>query len=571
MSTASASSRSGVTASPPEAVKFSGVVDRPAGPSVIRGRHLGRYALRFHVASGGMGAVYLADFRSGKDFRKWVAVKVIHTDVAQSRKFVEMFRREARIAAQVVDPYVCQVFDFGEAEGSCYLAMEYLHGQPLSTIAERASRKGGLAPVLAARVVADAARGLHALHTLRDADGSDLSVVHRDVSPQNLFVLYTGVTKILDFGIARPAEQEGEFTRTGEIKGKPAYLAPEQARGEPVTPRVDLWALGVVLWEITLGRRLFRRGSDAESLAAVLHDAVPLPTSLRASYPAELETIIMRALTRDASERYASGLDLARDLEAFVQNAAGANGHDAVAEHLAAHFENERAEREALLRDRPDSVVPLSPEHEVGPHGLTSGLRLKQKSLVPLLLGVALTSVLAAVGISYALKRHPTAAPGGERPAVVPPMAAPMTARQVTPQATPAPTAASTGAAGPGAPQAAPVAHQAAAPTAPGHAQHPGPQHPRPGANTGASVNANAAPAAAPRTAPMEGWGHLTLNAPPATVFLGSRQLGHTPLYEVSLPAGEHTIRVVPDDGSAEHETQLVVESGATTALRMRW
>lgn len=526
----------------------------------IRGHYLGRYALRYHVASGGMGAVYLADLRSGKDFRKWVAVKVIHTDVAQSRKFVEMFRREARLAAHVVDPYVCQVFDFGEASGTCYLAMEYLHGQPLSTVAERASRKGGLSPILAARMIADAARGLHALHTVRSDDGSHLAVVHRDVSPQNLFVLYTGVTKILDFGIARPAHQEGEFTRTGEIKGKPAYLAPEQARGEPVTPKVDLWALGVVLWEVTLGRRLFRRNSDAESLSAVLNDPVPLPTQVRPDYPKALESIILRVLNRDPALRHGSALELARELEAFINDSQRGSGTDAVSDYLAAQFETERKEREALLRVQFDSITPPPDDEEevteyTGHSRVASGVRPKARTVWPLAAVLGLSSVLAAVGIAYALKSPSTAAaPTALASREVPPMAAPMTARTVGTAA---------------APEARTAAVPSAAPAVTAPAVHPT-AHAAPRAHPVAPP-APVAAAARPAGEAHEGWGHFTLNAPPARVYLGSRELGHTPLYAVSLPAGDHAIRVVPDDGGVPHETQVSVESGATTALRMSW
>ncbi len=528
--------------------------------------------LRKHLAAGGMGEVYLAELRGDGGFRKAVALKLIHHEVARSPKFQEMFRREARLAALVVDPHVCQVFDFGEAEGTCFLAMEHLHGQALSTVAERAARRGGLSPVLAARIVADAARGLHAMHTVRDPRGEGLIVVHRDVSPQNIFVLYSGSSKVLDFGIARPAEREGEFTRTGEIKGKPAYLAPEQARGEPITPQVDLWALGVVLWEVTLGRRLFRRNSDAESLAAVLSDAVPPPTKVRPDYPPALEAIILRALQREPTARYASGLEMARALERFIAQAVGSDGRDAVAEHLAAHFAAERENQEAVLHTAHVSLTPPSATPKTDPNARTVPSMPRAAAPTPpgrsrRALGVAAVVGLVALGLvaGYAVRPRPPAAVAARPPAMEPP---------ATP-ATPTPAGCRrrwlprcrrlrTDARGRarvarGAARGTPSAGPRVAPLGP--TEHP-------------VERPTERPTERPAERPVEtapGTGHLTLNAPPATVFLGTRRLGRTPLYGVMLPAGEHTIRVVPEDGTPEQEATVMVETGATTALRMRW
>ena len=530
-------------------------------------RRLGRYVLRKHLAAGGMGEVYLAELRGDGGFRKAVALKLIHHEVARSPKFQEMFRREARLAALVVDPHVCQVFDFGETEGTCFLAMEHLHGQALSTVAERAARRGGLSPVLAARIVADAARGLHAMHTVRDPRGEGLIVVHRDVSPQNIFVLYSGSSKVLDFGIARPAEREGEFTRTGEIKGKPAYLAPEQARGEPITPQVDLWALGVVLWEVTLGRRLFRRNSDAESLAAVLSDAVPPPTKVRPGYPPELEAVILRALQREPAARYASGLEMARALERFIAQAVGSDGRDAVAEHLAAHFAAERENQETVLHTAHVSLTPPSATPKTDPDARTVPSMPRAAAPTPpgrsrKALGVAAVVGLVALGLvaGYAVRPRPSAAVAARPPTTEPPATpATPTPTALPPMAAPMPPSTPT-------PEAAPVAPASphAAPRRPGHGLRP----------AGPTEHPVERPTERPTERPVEtvpGTGHLTLNAPPATVFLGTRRLGRTPLYGVMLPAGEHTIRVVPEDGTPEQEATVTVETGATTALRMRW
>ncbi len=282
---------------------------------------LGRYRLAFEMASGGMASLYVAVAESSGGFGKVLALKRIHPHLAKEAEFREMFIDEARTASLLHHPNVCGVLDYGEEDGLPFFTMEYLLGESLSRV-HRVLRRMDEAPVaerarLAARIVADAAHGLHAAHELRDPEGKPLELVHRDVSPQNLIVTYDGVTRVLDFGIARSRAQE-HHPATGTIKGKFAYMAPEQLLGEDVDRRADIWALGVVLWETLTGLRLFKRKTEMETLLAVTQGAIPEPTAVHPDLDPELCAVVKRALTREIEMRYATAEEMARDLERFL-------------------------------------------------------------------------------------------------------------------------------------------------------------------------------------------------------------------------------------------------------------
>jgi serine/threonine protein kinase len=314
-------------------------------------RRLGRYTLRYRIAQGGMASVYLAQLRGTAGFEKWIAMKTIHPHIATSTRFVNMFLDEARLASKLDHPNLCSVFDFGEDHGTWFIAMEYLHGETFGVVARTGWSSQHPPPyVMVARILADAARGLHAAHELRLPSGENAGVVHRDVSPENIFVTYAGPTKMVDFGVARWKSQTQDRTVAGELKGKIAYMCPEQLREEPVDRRADLWSLGVVLWEVTVGRRLFRRKTDAGTVYAVLHDAVPRPQRFRPDYPPELAAIVMKALERDRDQRYPTALDFARALEQWLASTGKPAGTGEVSEYMHSLFAEQIAFRERLLR-----------------------------------------------------------------------------------------------------------------------------------------------------------------------------------------------------------------------------
>lgn len=325
---------------------------------------VGRYRLCFQLARGGMATVYLARADGPGGFSKLVALKCIHPHLADEPAFVSMFFDEARLLSRIDHPNVCSVFDFGEAEGLHYIAMEFLAGETLAAVARHARRNAADVseqyPLLAAHVVAEAARGLHAAHEARDDDGTALEVVHRDISPQNIIATYDGAVRLLDFGVAR-ALGRSTHTRTGVLKGKLGYIAPEQLRGDPGSRRSDVWSLGVVLWEAVTAQRLFRRSTEADTLLAVLHGPTPAPSRVRAGVPPAFDAIVSRALDRDPSGRPPSASAFADAIDDAVLACGAAIPRSVLAEWMSTQFaiEHARAEQLAqLARQLTRSAVP---------------------------------------------------------------------------------------------------------------------------------------------------------------------------------------------------------------------
>ncbi len=347
------------------------------------GQRLGRYELRYLVAQGGMASVYLAQLAGAHQFERWVAIKVMHQHLAGDEGgFVEMFLDEARLAARIQHPNVCQVLDFGEQDGTYYIVMEYLHGETLSALIKRAWQNGALSPVLAASLVAMVARGLHAAHTLRGRDRRLLNVVHRDVSPQNMIVLYDGMAKITDFGIARARGRLSQ-TQAGMLKGKFAYMSPEQLNGEDIDRRADIWSLGVVLWEATLGRHLFRSQSEGATAIKVVQGPIPRPREMVEGYPEALDALVMEVLERDPKRRIQDAETLATRLEEFCRSQRFEHwGQAEIAEYMATLFEDRLRQREEMLAaelDEFDDGVTIVDLHS----GSTLGSRIKTRGAEP--------------------------------------------------------------------------------------------------------------------------------------------------------------------------------------------
>lgn len=298
-----------------------------------------------------MATVYLARLDISGGFAKWVAVKTIHPHIATTPRFVSMFLDEARLAARLNHPNLCTVFDFGESDGTWFIAMEYLHGETLGVLAREGWIHQSPPPHgLVVRVLSDAARGLHSAHELKLDTGENAGVVHRDVSPENIFVTYDGSAKVVDFGVARSRVQSLDRTATGELKGKVAYMSPEQLRNATPDRRTDVWALGVVLWEVTVGRRLFRRKTDAATVLAVMQDAVPDPRRFHPDYPPGLVGVLRRALDRDPSKRFQTALEFARALESWAATEKLTTDVDSVAAYMHQLFSEQIKVREELLR-----------------------------------------------------------------------------------------------------------------------------------------------------------------------------------------------------------------------------
>ncbi len=280
--------------------------------------HLGKYEIMTPLAAGGMARIYIARTTGIGSFERHVVLKMITPERANDHTAVQMFLDEARLAASLNHQNVAQVFEVGQDAGIHYLAMEYVHGQDLRALLAKAGGQGTRVPLeLALTVVAGAAAGLHHAHDRRGPDGVSLGIVHRDVSPSNIMIGYDGSVKLLDFGIAKATARSVE-TQSGIIKGKFAYMAPEQCRGREVDRRSDVFSLGIILYEVTTQHRCFRADSDFDTMHRIVTGDVVRPSRLIQGYPQALESIVMKALAVDASTRYQSAHQLLEALESHA-------------------------------------------------------------------------------------------------------------------------------------------------------------------------------------------------------------------------------------------------------------
>ncbi len=285
----------------------------------IKPEQFGRYVLLDRVGTGGMAEVFRAVMPGAEGFRRTFVVKRIIGERARSPYFVEMFVREARINAVLHHPNIVQVFDFGEVGGTYYLAMEYVRGRDVAAVARRLRHAARPCPVAVAAFIAhEVAQALGYAHALTAADGTALNVVHRDVSPSNIICQRAGGVKLLDFGIAQALTEPEAEKSERTFKGKLAYIAPERIKNQTADGRSDLFSLGVVLWELLAGRKLFRGKTELETLQNVAEMPVPAPSTIRPDVPPELDQVVARALARDPAQRYATAYELAEDLDAVL-------------------------------------------------------------------------------------------------------------------------------------------------------------------------------------------------------------------------------------------------------------
>lgn len=278
----------------------------------------GKYTLLRHIATGGMAEIWLAEQTGPGGFAKELVIKRILPHLADDEQFIDMFLDEARLVAQLSHPNIAQIYELGQEDGEYYIAMEYIRGLDLAELLEGCRAQQGYVPVeTAARIITGALQGLEFAHQATDRDGMALGIIHRDVSPQNIFVSNEGVPKVIDFGVAKAASQKSK-TQTGAIKGKYAYMAPEQVQAGQLDRRVDVFAAGVVLFELLTGEKPF--GEELEAVSNILNTPHPDPRELRANIAPELVEVIDRALAKDKSERYQTADLMVRDLEAFLQS-----------------------------------------------------------------------------------------------------------------------------------------------------------------------------------------------------------------------------------------------------------
>jgi serine/threonine-protein kinase len=321
-------------------------------------RVVGRYALYGEIASGGMATVHIGRLLGPVGFARTIAIKRLHPQYAKDPEFVSMFLDEARVAARIAHPNVCATLDVVATQGELFLVMEYLQGETLSRMIRAVRHRGEIIdPRIAVSVMAQTLHGLHAAHEAKSERGEHLHIVHRDISPQNVLVGRDGVTKVLDFGVAKAA---GRFhtTREGNVKGKLPYMSPEQLRGQPVDRQTDVYAAAVCLWEALTSKKLFKGDNEGSVLEQVLFGPIDPPSRWVPSVPPQLDALVMRGLERDKTRRFATAREFALALERALPPALASDIGDWV-ENVAGDVLNERAERIAEIESVTDSVPAM--------------------------------------------------------------------------------------------------------------------------------------------------------------------------------------------------------------------
>jgi serine/threonine-protein kinase len=277
-----------------------------------------RYRVIERLAAGGMAEVFIAESAGIEGFKKQVAIKRVLPSLSEKKRFIAMFLDEARLSAQLSHSNVAQVFDIGVGENAYFIVMEYVDGANLKAVAEHLRKEGRVFPVEHACYIAEKiCEGLTYAHELCGPDGEPLEIIHRDMSPPNVLITKYGEVKIVDFGLAKATSQL-EKSEAGMIKGKFGYLSPEAANGEDIDARTDIFAAGIILWEMLAGKRLFLGETDFGTVKLVQEAEIPSLRAINPAVPVELEKILARALARDPAERYPTARDFGRDLTAFL-------------------------------------------------------------------------------------------------------------------------------------------------------------------------------------------------------------------------------------------------------------
>ncbi len=324
----------------------------PAGAGSLIGKRLGKYEILALLALGGTAEIYLARIGGAAGFEKYVVVKCLHDHLADDTEFVKMFLDEARMAAMLDHSNIVQTFELGEYQNRYYMVMEFLGGLSLAMVVRRASERlaGGMLPMpLVLNIAAQACAGLHYAHE-RTANGKPLNMVHRDISPQNLVISFEGVVKVVDFGIAR-AELRETKTKAGTIKGKFAYMSPEQCVATNVDRRTDVFALGVIVHELLTGRRLFKRNSPYETYQAVIECAVAPPSQINNQLDPAIDEVVMRAVAKDKENRYPTAEAFGDAMLGYLHHRGKGSGGNELGRFFEEQFSQELEEHGERMRE----------------------------------------------------------------------------------------------------------------------------------------------------------------------------------------------------------------------------
>lgn len=389
-----------------------------AGGGELLPRQFGKYTLLRRLAAGGMAELFLALHRSVAGFEKLIVIKRILPSMNHDRGFIDMLLHEARIAATLSHPNIVQIFDVGQVEGTFYIAMEHIHGEDIQSIVRAMKGKGltefPLEHTLS--IVLGMCAGLAYAHEKRDLDGAALSIVHRDISPRNIVVSFTGDVKIVDFGIAKSGTEVGEDTGSGQLKGKAPYMSPEQASGQAIDWRSDIFAVGVMLFELTTGKRLFKGASEFETLKLICDKEYPLPSQVKHGYSPTLEAIVMRALAKKRDERYQSAREMQADLEEFIREERIAVSQVSLTRWMQSLFEDKLAQQKEALQDVKQLADVIAAQQgpsiyeSAGPNSTSTGLLAATGSSVSVppkrsaagaIIAVVGVAVLGGLGFMY--------------------------------------------------------------------------------------------------------------------------------------------------------------------------
>ncbi len=499
------------------------------GTALPEGQRIGRYALLRRLGRGGMAEVFLARQEGPSDFAKTVVVKRMLPHLSENKRFVDMFLREARVAARLNHPNVVQIFELGQDQDTFFLAMEFIDGITLHKLAKRAWRQHRALPTeVIVRAMADVALGLHHAHTLLDDEGQPAGLVHRDVSPDNLMMTRDGVTKVLDFGIAKSTAQRGPVTKTGELKGKIPYMSPEQIQGHTLDGRSDLFSLGVTFYWLLAGKRPFDGATEVLTLKHVLDDQPVPPSRINNRVPVALDRLVLRLLAKDPRRRYQSGHELHDRLLAMLgsEGAARAPAARLVAE-LASSTDTGLDDPSMHGADEAPASEPISTTFAAttvtaatpGEHGRRGAL-----------LGITAAATLGCIGAVTMLMLRP-ASPA---PSTLPPP-------EPAPAAEPAP---------PPAPEAAPapLAPVPVVPVAPAAPPPPDPSEPQRKVSTGEST----------RAVTLKGPAHVSWRLPGGKSASGG---------SARMPARAKSLTAVDSARGSTHEVPIVDDVADFAAL----
>lgn len=561
----------------------------------------GKYQLFASLGRGGMADVFLSVARGQMGFQRLAVIKRLRQALAEEAAFRNMFLDEARLAARLNHPNIVHTYEVGEHNGIYFIAMEYLEGQSLNKVLKEAlRRKDALEPEICVRVIADALAGLGHAHELRDYDGRPLSIIHRDVSPHNIFVTYDGHTKLVDFGIAKAALSSTE-TEVGVLKGKVAYMSPEQAMGSRIDARSDLFAMGIVLWELIARHRLMTGESAANTLHKLMNEPIPRLSSAVPGIDPVLDSICARALEKEPALRWQSALEMRQALEAWLASRSKPARQDDVGRTMQNLFGSVRdevrrqierhmagisttsgntevvqgltAESLRRMQQSPDvsgqllrlngsgsgsGVVPSYGHGTIPPSAHYAGMPFpsqyppppQKSNALAIVLAIGFFVLAAMLIVVFGLRDRRRfddahAAEATPTPVIAAaPVQVPSEPMPATPSTPPAPIPAGTVVSA--SPVSSPVAKAAAARAA-------------------AAPKASAAPKVPAVAASNEEPGFLTITVYPwAKISEGGRPLCTTPCNKIPLPPGTHTLQAENPDEGLKQTTTVVIKSGET-------